>query len=73
MASAMAVASAGGVSRPVAAAASNAGSTAVPPGALDSVRICSGIPPTAVAMTGVPQARASMMEFGKVSARAACR
>jgi len=30
-------------------------------------------PPTAVAITGVPQAMASRMVFGKVSARAACR
>ena len=30
--------------------------------------ICSGMPPTAVATTGVPQARASMTVVGKVSA-----
>ena len=35
--------------------------------------ICSGIPPTSAATTGVPHARASRMVFGNVSARAACR
>jgi hypothetical protein len=44
-----------------------------PQAAIANPFTCSGMPPTAVATTGVPQARASRTVLGKVSARAAWR
>ena len=72
MPAASAAGSRGGTTRPV-GAPSPEPVAAIPqaPSRGLTDRICSGIPPVAVATTGVPQAKASNTEFGNVSARAA--